>query len=224
MKIHMVTDLEGVAGVTGFEDRRSAGHDSHDNWNHRQRMRRLLTGEVNAAVDGLFEAGATQVIVNDSHGAGYTIDFENLDPRAQIYHGHERPVFLPMLDETCDATILVGAHAKASTPMATAYHTMSKDVKDWNLNGVSFGEMGLQALIAGHFDVPMIFVSGDEHACREIGELIPGIETAAVKRGLSRLSAISWSHQKACEMIREGVKRALGRMKEIKPVKFDPPR
>ena len=79
MKIYMMTDLEGVAGVTDFENRTI---DTHDNHETRMRMRRLLTGEVNAAIDGLFKAGATQVIVNDGHGAGYTIDFEQLDPRA----------------------------------------------------------------------------------------------------------------------------------------------
>jgi D-amino peptidase len=220
MKIYMMTDLEGVAGVTEFEDRTT---DSHDNHEKRMRMRRLLTGEVNAATDGLFEAGATQVIVNDGHGAGYTIDFENLDSRAQIIHGHDRPFWLPLLDETCYATLLVGAHAKAESAPATNYHTMSKAIKDWSINGVSFGEMGLQALIAGHFDVPMIFVSGEAYACREISDLIPGIVTVAVKRGLSRRSAVSWAPQKAREMICAGVQRAMDQRDNIKPLRFDPP-
>jgi D-amino peptidase len=220
MKIYMMTDLEGVAGVTDFEDRQT---DSHDNHAARMRMRRLLTGEVNAAIDGLFAAGATQVIVNDGHGAGYTIDFEQLDPRAQIIHGHERPVWLPLLDETCAATILIGAHAMASSPPGVAYHTMSKGVKNWSINGISFGEMGLQALIAGHFGVPMVFVSGDAHACREIGELIPSIVTAAVKRGLSRRSAVSWPPQKARELIRAGVQEALRQRERIQPLRLEPP-
>jgi len=220
MKIYMMTDLEGVAGVTDFEDRTT---DTHDNNEKRKQMQRLLTGEVNAAIDGLFDGGATQVIVNDGHGGGYTIDFEELDPRAQIVHGHERPFWLPLLDDTCYATILVGAHAKAESPPATNYHTMSKAVKDWSINGVSFGEMGLQALIAGHFNVPMIFVSGEAYACQEIGELIPGIVTAAVKRGLSRRSAVSWAPQKAREMIREGVQHALMQHAKIMPLQFDPP-
>jgi len=220
LKIYMMTDLEGVAGVTDFENRTI---DTHDNHETRMRMRRLLTGEVNAAVDGLFKAGATQVIVNDGHGAGYTIDFEQLDSRAQIIHGHERPVWLPLLDNTCSATLLIGAHAKASSPPATAYHTMSRSIKDWSINGVSFGEMGLQALIAGHFGVPTIYVSGDTHACREIGDLIPGIVTTAVKRGLSQRSAVSWAPQKAREMIHTDVQRALAQRDEIKPLRFDPP-
>lgn len=220
MKIYMMTDLEGVAGVTDFEDRTT---DTHDNHEKRMRMQRLLTGEVNAATDGLFEAEATQVIVNDGHGAGYTIDFENLDSRAQIIHGHDRPFWLPLLDESCYATLLVGAHAKAESPPATNYHTMSRAIKDWSINGVSFGEMGLQALIAGYFNVPMIFVSGEAYACREISDLIPGIVTVAVKRGLSRRSAVSWAPQKAREMIRAGVQRAMEQRDRIKPLRFDPP-
>ncbi len=220
MKIYMMTDLEGVAGVTDFEDRNT---DTHDNHEKRMQMKRLLTGEVNAAIDGLFEGGATQVIVNDGHGGGYTIDFESFDSRAQIVHGHNRPFWLPLLDDTCDATILVGAHAKAESPPGTNYHTMSKAVKDWSLNGVSFGEMGLQAFIAGYFNVPMVFVSGEAYACREISDLIPGIVTAAVKRGLSRRSAVSWAPQKARDMIRDGVKQALEQRDKIKPVRFDPP-
>jgi len=220
MRIYMMTDLEGVAGVTDFEDRTT---DTHDNYEKRTQMQRLLTGEVNAAVDGLFEGGATQVIVNDGHGGGYTIDFENLDPRVQIVHGSDRPFWLPLLDETCDATVLVGAHAKAESPPATNYHTMSKAVKDWSINGVSFGEMGLQALIAGHFNVPMIFVSGEAYACQEIGELIPGIVTTAVKRGLSRRSAVSWTFPKAREMIRNGAKRSLSQRDKIQPLRFDSP-
>jgi len=220
MKIYMMTDLEGVAGVTDFEDRTS---DTHDNHEARMRMRRLLTGEVNAAIEGLFEAGATQVIVNDGHGAGYTIDYEHLDPRAQIIHGVERPVWLPLLDETCAATLLIGAHAKATSPPAVAYHTMSKGVKNWSINGISIGEMGLQALIAGHYGVPMIFVSGDHYACEEIKALIPGIVTVAVKRGLSRRSAISWAPQKARELIREGVKEAMAKLDQIPPFRLEPP-
>lgn len=220
MKIYMMTDLEGVAGVTDFEDRKS---DSLDNHSVRMRMKRLLTGEVNAAVEGLFDGGAAEVIVNDGHGGGYTLDFEALDPRVQVVHGHDRPVWLPLLDETCDATCLVGAHAKASSPPATNYHTMSKAVKNWSVNGVSIGEMGLQALIAGHFGVPMCMVAGDEYACREIEQLIPGIVTVAVKRGLSRRSAVSWTHARACEMIREGARRSLGKLSEIESLRFDLP-
>ena len=220
MKIYMMTDLEGVAGVSDFEDRVT---DSPYQFFVRRRMQRLLTGEVNAAVDGLFTAGATEVIVNDGHGAGYTFDFELLDPRLQVVHGHERPTWLPLLDDTCDATVLVGAHAKASSPPATCYHTMSKAIRDWSINGVSIGEMGLQAAIGGHYGVPMIYVSGEHHACEEIQQLIPGIVTTTVKRGLSRRAAVSWTATKAQEIIRADIQTALNQVTEISPLDLGKP-
>jgi D-amino peptidase len=220
MKVYMMTDLEGVAGVTDFEKR---DDDTHDNWERRKLMRRLLTAEVNAAIEGLHEGGATEVIVNDGHGAGLTIDFEDLDPRARIIHGHDRPFWLPLLDETCAATVLVGAHAKACTAGATCYHTMSKVIKDWSINGVSVGEMGCQALIAGHYRVPMTFVSGEEHACREIEELVPGIVTANVKTGLSRRSAVSLAPQAARELIRQKAQESMTKIGELKPLDLGAP-
>jgi len=220
MKIYMMTDLEGVSGVVQWEPRKE---DTHEAAAKRAQMRRLLTGEVNAAIEGLFEAGATEVIVNDGHGSGYTIDFEQIDPRVVVIHGTQRPFWLPLLDETCDATILIGAHPRAGTPAGVLYHTQSSVIKRTTVNGIEIGEMGQQALIAGHYDVPMIFVSGDEAACKEISELIPNIETVAVKKGLSRFSAVSIPPKRAREMIKEGVKRAMKKIDKIKPFKLQPP-
>ena len=216
----MMTDLEGVAGVTAFEDREA---DSHANHAVRQRLSRLLTAEVNAAVAGLYDGGATTVIVDDGHGGGYTLDFEALDDRIQVVHGHERPFWLPLLDETCDGTCLVGAHAKAISPPATCYHTMSKAVKDWSINGVSVGEIGLQALIAGHFGVPMIYVSGEARACEESRELVPGMGTTIVKRGLSRQSAVSWTPARACDMIRKDACAAMSLIGSVEPLRIPGP-
>lgn len=220
MKVYMMTDLEGVAGVTDFERR---DDDTQDNWDRRRLMRRLLTAEVNAAVSGLYDGGATEVIVNDGHGAGLTIDFEKLDSRVRIIHGHDRPFWLPLLDPTCAATVLVGAHAKACTEGATCYHTMSGAIKDWSVNGVSVGEMGCQALIAGHYGVPMTFVSGEERACREIEELIPGILTASVKTGLSRRSAVSLTPQAARNLIRDRAAESMARIDTVRPLDLGKP-
>jgi len=220
MKIYMMTDLEGVSGVVEFEPRQE---DTIDGNRRRAVMRRLLTGEVNAAIEGLFAGGATEVIVNDGHGGGYTIDFESIDPRVTVIHGWKRPFWLPLLDGTCDATVLVGAHPKAGTPAGVLYHTQSTVIKRTTVNGVEIGEMGQQALIAGHYDVPMIFVSGDEAACREIRHLIPGIETVAVKKGLSRFCAVSIPPERAREMIRDGAQRAMKKINDIKPFKLQPP-
>jgi D-amino peptidase len=220
MKIYLMTDLEGVAGVYQWENRDDTSMENHE---RRCRQRRWLAQEVNAAVDGFFAGGATEVIVNDGHGAGYTIDYELLDSRAEVVHGGERPFWLPYLDATCDATAVLGAHAKANTQGACLCHTMSLAIRDWSVNGVSIGEMGLQALIAGHCGVPFVFCAGDAYACREMEQLIPGCVTAAVKTGTSRLSARALAPDRARELIREQAKAAMSKVGEIKPLDLGKP-
>lgn len=220
MKIYMMTDLEGVSGVVDWE---VCDQDTHENHARRQLMRRLLTGEVNAAIEGLFAGGATEVVVNDGHGTGYTLDFEMIDPRVTVIHGTHRPFWLPELDESFAATVLIGAHARAGTPGGVLYHTQSTLVKRTTVNHLEIGEIGQQALIAGHYGVPTVLVTGDQAACAEAEALVPGIETVAVKRGLSRYAAVSLPPARARERIREGAQRALGRIAEIKPLRLAPP-
>ncbi|MCC7491394.1 MAG: M55 family metallopeptidase [Fimbriimonadaceae bacterium] len=220
MKFYLMTDIEGVAGVTEFEDRAS---DTLMNHHVRRRWQQLLTAEVNAAVDGLYAAGATCVIVNDGHGAGVSIDVEDLDERAQLVHGLQRPHWLPLLDASCAATMHLGAHGKACTWPAVAYHTMNRSIRDWRLNGVSIGEMGLQAAIAGDHGVPFIYCAGDHHACLEAAQLIPGCVTTAVKKGLSRRSAVTWAPAKARRLIRDDIQRAVEALPEIAPYVVEPP-
>ena len=107
MKVYVQTDIEGVAGFCFFENRRSRDYEVI---NHRYRMYKLLTAEVNAAVKAAFDAGATEVVVNDSHGSGYNILFEDLDPRCRIIHGKNcsGPHWLPLLDSSFDAMVLIG--------------------------------------------------------------------------------------------------------------------
>lgn len=220
MRIYIMTDLEGVAGVTQWENRADDGP-----WNtqRRARLSRLLTGEVNAAVDGFIAAGFTDVIVNDGHGGGSTIDYESADPRALYYHGLERPFWLPFLDETCDATAAVGAHSKAGTANGTLAHTMSSSIRRWTFNGIEVGETGLQALIAGYFGVPFIFAAGDLWLCREMEELCPGCVTVPVKFGTSRHSALTVTPARARELIREGAERAVEALDRVEPLTLDSP-
>jgi D-amino peptidase len=220
MKFYLMTDLEGVAGVYQWENRDDTGLENHE---RRMRQRRWLAQEVSAAVEGFFAGGAAEVIVNDGHGAGYTIDLDYLDRRAWVINGRERPFWLPYLDETCDATGLLGAHAKAGTEGACLCHTMSLEIRNWTFNGLSLGEAGLQAAIAGHYGVPFVFLTGDAYACREMEALIPGLVTVPVKVGLSRLSALQRTPAQAREMIREGAERALKVVGEIAPFRLASP-
>lgn len=220
MRFYLMTDYEGVAGVYAWERR---DDDSAENFDQRMRGRRLLAGEVQAAVDGFVAGGATQVIVNDGHGAGYTIDLDLLDEKPLVIHGTQRPFWLPYLDSNCQATGLVGAHAKAGTPHANLCHTMSGSIRRYVLNGIEMGEIGLQAAIAGHYGVPFVFLSGDAHACREVEALIPGVVTVPVKLGTSLTSAITRAPQEARDMIRRGAERAMGLVGEIEPLEIGSP-
>jgi D-amino peptidase len=220
MKFYLMTDLEGVAGVYQWENRADVSLENHE---RRMRQRRWLAQEVNAAVDGFVAGGATEVVVNDGHGAGYTIDLEVADPRARYLHGQDRPLWLPYLDATCAATGIVGGHAKASTSGADLYHTMDLPIREWSFNGLVVGEMGTQALIAGHFGVPFVFCSGDWYACREMEILIPGCVTVPVKSGMSRLSAFTHTPAKARELIRRGAELALARVGKVEPLKLTSP-
>ncbi len=220
MRIYLMTDLEGVAGVFTWENRDDTSLENHE---RRCRQRRWLAEEVSAAVDGCFRGGATDVIVNDGHGAGYTIDLDHLDSRAWVINGLERPFWLPYLDEGCAATGLVGAHAKAGSEGACLYHTMSTAIRKWTFNGIELGESGLQAAIAGHHGVPFVFVTGDAFACKEIEELIPGVVTVAVKVGLSRTSALQRTPEEARGMIREGAQQAMKLVDEIQPFRLESP-
>jgi len=220
VKVYIVTDLEGVSGVVEFEDRRDQSP-----WNLalRQKGFRLLAGEVNAAVEGAFAAGATEILVNDAHGGCYTIDFEKLDPRVRVIHGRERPTWMVGLDASFDAMFSVGAHAMAGTRGGVLYHSMVAQVREIRLNGRPIGEIGLEAFCAGAVGVPLMLVTGDTAACKEAEELIPNITTVAVKEGLSRYAAIAYPPAKAREMIRAGAQRAIERLGDVKPFVLQPP-
>lgn len=218
MKIYVQTDIEGVAGFC-FQEKRS--NPSYENIEHRHRMYRLLTNEVNAAVKAAFDAGAVEVVVNDNHGSGYNIFFEELDPRCRIIHGRNcsGPHWLPLLDSSFDAMVLVGMHAMGGTPKAIIPHSK------WDVNNGSFylSEGSMAAAIAGDFGVPTVMMSGDDKIAEEIGEKIPGIEKAVVKQALSPYQACSLIPARACEEIAEAVKRGLARRHEIPPYKIEGP-
>lgn len=218
MKVYVQTDIEGVAGFVFFENRKDT---SPENCNHRQRMRRLLSAEVNAAVRASFDAGADEVVVNDSHGSGYNILFEELDPRCEICHGRNcsGAHWLNEFDDSYDAMVQVGMHAMGGTPGAVLSHSK------WVVNGgeVFLSEGTMAAAIAGDLGVPCVFASGDDKITGEFREKIPGIETAQVKKALGCYIARSVMPARACDMIYEGVTRGLKRRREIAPYRIPGP-
>ncbi len=177
MKLYLMTDLEGVAGVLDFEEWTSPGNI------HYHTARELLTHEVNAAIDGFFEGGATEIIVCDGHGPG-AIDVTLLDSRADFLRGWGDGPWPLCLDNSFDGLAFVGQHAKAGTEYGHLCHTQSLHHIDLAINGLSIGEFGQLAMCASELGVRTIFGSGDEAFAKEAEALVPGIETVAVKRGI----------------------------------------
>jgi len=209
MKIYILTDLEGVAGVFKFEHC-SPGQPFY------LRSCRLLTQEVNAAVDGALSAGATGVIVWDGHGPG-GIDPELLHPEAKLISGRGQIKHVGM-DTTFDAMFVVGQHAMNRVPEANLCHSYdSRHISRMLLNGKEIGELGVRTIMAGFLGVPLTLVCGDDKVCVEARELVGDVETVAVKTGLSREDALSLSPAKAREAIRAGAIRALGRLQDFRP-------
>ncbi len=205
MKAYICTDLEGVAGVVSFEDQ------TYPDGKYYENAKKLLTGEINAAVEGLVEVGVNDILILDGHGSG-AVSYEELHPEAKLYHGRPlapREVFDEFIREY-DVCMMVGQHAMAGTVRGNLNHTQnSRGIEYYKLNGKLIGEIAQFALYQGAFGQPVIFLSGDDAGCREAEELIPGITTACVKYSLSRLSAISIAHEKVREIIRNKVKEAV---------------
>jgi len=233
MKIHIMTDMEGCAGVM------NAHEYIYSNSKYYEEARDLASLEVSAAVEGALEAGATEVLVADGHGPS-ALKRSLLHPRAKLLGGRPYSPGQPSFgcDGTFAAALIIGQHAKANTDGGHLCHTMSFDVEDYSLNGRSIGELGLWMLIAGYYNVPVVMVSGDQAACDEARSLVPNIEVAPVKWGIKRGSASGLTKEQnrdfnslavhlhpneARAVIRERVCRAVKRIPEITPFRMDAP-
>jgi D-amino peptidase len=178
-KVYISVDMEGIAGVNG-DDQTSPGGAEYG------RARKLMAEDANAAIRGAFEGGATDVLVNDSHGFQRNLLPEDLDPRARIIsHTFKRHGMMEGLDETFDAIIFVGYHAKADSPRGVFAHTGSGVVKDLQINGRSMGEGGMNASLAQWYGVPVVMVTGDDVAVEQQKESVPGVRGVVVKRAIN---------------------------------------
>lgn len=178
-KVYISVDMEGISGVVG-DDQTSAGQPEYN------RSRKLMAEDANAAIRGAFAGGATEVVVNDSHGSQRNLLPEDLDPRARlISHSFKRHGMVEGLDETFDAVIFVGYHAKADSPRGLFAHTGSGVVKDVIVNGRSAGEGGLNTLMAQWYGVPVVMISGDDVAVAQQKEWTPNIRGVVVKRAIN---------------------------------------
>ena len=222
MKILIAADMEGITGVVHW-DQVDPLHPEYS------RFRKLMTGDVNAAIRGAFAGGATSVVVSDGHNNGRNILIEELDPRATLNSGS--PARLSMVngvDEGVDGVIFVGYHGRMGAQNAILDHTWSDErVSGLWINDRAFGESGLNGAACGHFDVPVIMASGDQTLCAEVQDFFGNkIETAQVKKAVSRMSAECLPPIVTSNLIEEAAKRAvinLSSKKAPKPFKVSKP-
>ncbi len=210
MNVYISVDMEGVAGVA-HEDQTDPVNPAHAV--EYARFRRLMTDEANAAIQGAASAGASRILVNDSHWLMRNLLAEELHETAElISSGPKRLSMMEGVDGGFDAVLCIGYHAMAGTGYATIDHTYTDRIHGVKLNGRPVGELGLNAAVAGCFGVPVAMVSGDQALAIEArGLLGDGVETVVVKEALGRFSARSVSPAEACRRIRAGATRALER-------------
>lgn len=216
MKIYISVDMEGGTGVA------SAKHMSDGGYN---RMIKLLTADVNAAIEGAFAAGATEVLVNDAHGSMTNILIEELDERAQLISGSNKPLLqMEGIDDSFDAAFFIGYHAHEGNDDAIMNHTIHGGVvTEIKCNGRVVGETAINAGIAGAFGVPVALVVGDNILCEEARSFLGDIETVSVKEAIDRFSAKLLTPKRSQQLIREAAEQALKRLSEVAPYEVEGP-
>jgi D-amino peptidase len=209
MRVYISVDMEGVAGVV-HEDQTDPTDPRHAA--EYARSCRLMTAEANAAIEGALAAGATAVCVNDSHWLMRNLIADELHEAAELISGGPKlHSMVEGIDGGFDAAMFVGYHARAGTANAVIDHTYTDRVYEVRVNGVAFGEVGLNAALAGAFGVPVALVSGDRALATEVRELLGDqVETVVVKEPLGRYAARSVAPSVARRRIHDGAKRALG--------------
>lgn len=224
MKIYVICDLEGTAGVV--DHRQQCWFDGKCY----EQARRMATLELNALVEGALQGGATEIAAWDGHGPfPGGIDVELLHPACRLVMGAGESG--PVGFEGFDAMFLLGFHAMAGTPRAVLAHSFTGFISECRLNGLMLGEIGLNCATLGMAGIPCVFLAGDQAAANEVRALIPGVETAVVKEGLSpspvgvftQAPMISLSPVRAQEVIRESARRAMNLVGKIAPFRIEPP-
>ena len=210
MRVYISIDMEGVAGVV-HEDQTNPAEPRHAG--EYNRMRSLMTSEANAAIAGALDAGATRVLVNDSHWLMRNLLAEELHPSAELLSGGPKlRSMVEGIELGFDAACFVGYHAMAGTRDAVIDHTYTGIVHQVRLNGRPVGELGINAALAARYGVPVAMVSGDHALAAEAKALLgESVEAVVVKHAVGRFAARSVSPGESCRRIREGVAAALRR-------------
>jgi D-amino peptidase len=218
MRIYLSSDIEGAAGVSAWDQVRMGSAEYETG-------RELLLGEVNAAIDGAVEAGASHVLVNDAHSTMHNLRPGALHHRASYLAGSHKPLYMMEgLDASYDAVFLVAYHGGISAERAILSHTYNPRVFwEVRINGTPVGESALNALVALHHGVPVALITGDEATAEEARPFMPGAEAVIVKRSVTRFAAESVHPEVARDLIRTGARAAVARVGTLHPPSIELP-
>ncbi len=216
-RIFIVTDMEGVGGVNNADEQLLPGQRRFEE------SKRLLLGELNAAVEGALAAGASEVVIWDGHDGSRSLSIDEIHPRARLIQGKPTPPNYYLSEKAYDGVMFIGQHPMANAEGGVLAHSQSFSVQQLTLNGRPVGEIGQTAAIAGYFGIPVIMLSGDQAACEEVRAIQPKAEVVAVKRRVGRGSTLSLSHAEAKRQIEAAARRAVARIREFQPWRIEGP-
>ena len=217
MKVYISADGEGVTGVV------TPGEMFPGKVGYAYACR-MMTLDVNAAIEGAFDGGASEVVVNDSHWSMTNIDLEVMDPRADLIHGGGKHLAMVESIEGFDAAVFIGYHARAGATDGVGNETIfGREVIEVRVNGVPVGEGELNASVAGYYGVPVVAVSGDDQFCKEFQETFPTVETAVVKYALNRFAARCIPPARSRKIIADAVAHGVKNHKSFQPYKVEGP-
>ncbi len=211
MKIMIRSDVEGVTGVTTYQQAESS-----------EFGKRMLTNDLTACINGILSTGDHQIVIYDEHTDGRNINIDALPDCVSVIMG--KPEYRPDwggIDSSFDAMMMVGFHARSGVKGALLPHSYSRKNLEIRLNGLVVGEIGMEAAIAGDFGVPLWLVTGDSAGTAEAEQLIPGIKTVSVKNALGEFEAECYSPQKTKKMIFQVTKSIIENPPTVKPFKID---
>ena len=218
MKVYISTDFEGVAGIVDWDQIMVGSHDY-------ELGRRLLLGELNAAIDGAREAGATEFVVNDSHSSMRNLEPDLLHGSATLITGKHKPMYMMEgLDASFDAIFFLGYHGSIGASHAVLSHSYNpRAIWEARINGQIVGETAINALVAAHYGVPIALITGDSVTIAEAEQLAPAPHGVAVKQSISRFAAESLHPDIARERIHEGARAALSSHRPASAPQFPTP-
>jgi D-amino peptidase len=216
MKVFISSDMEGTAGVVDWDQCTGDGPEAAHG-------RQLLLGEVNAAIEGAAAGGATEIVVNDSHSTMRNLPPGELAGQASYISGSHKPLYMMQgLDASFGAVLFVSYHGSIGAPAGLSHTYNPRAVIEARLDGVVTGEAGINALVAAHFGVPVMLITGDRQACEEAAKLIPGIGVAVVKEHVSRAAAHSLHPERARALIAEAAQEAVAAAAGALPPSMSP--